>query len=249
MVEVQTIPKKIYMGFDASGDRGIGFTNDSNRYFTIAAVTCSNFKEAEKIANWLEQRWPGKKDKHPHRPWREILQKLKSADLRYYVLLVDKEIFSGKIDKSNYNKIRFSEAEFDEESGTSNYTAINDGYAKHGWLVIKELILQGYKGPTKIWWDSDLKGYGWELSKKKVKDRAENWLGPCDLQDSEWSQPLVRIADIVANFSHWQLKEQMLTDDELEVIILLRPNVRKMWLNLSVSFAMHMEKGGEFKAW
>ncbi|MDP2667041.1 MAG: hypothetical protein Q8P05_06090 [Candidatus Diapherotrites archaeon] len=234
--------KEIYAGFDASGNREIEYDNYSNRYLALVTITTRDFKAAEKICDWLETSWPGKKGVNLHSSWEEIVDRLAKTDFQFFILYVDKEIFRGKIDKKNYDRIPFWRITF-KDDGTSAYTTMNDIYAKHEWLVVEVLKIQGFKGETVMRWDKDLKGYGWETSKQKVREHAENWLGSCDLQDGDWDYPLIRIADIVANFTHWQLKENIKEKGEPAVINRLRKNVRKMELSVTEDFTMVCEDG------
>ena len=63
IMPASTQPEKIYLGFDVSGDRNVEYTHEWFRYLTLVAVNCSDLKDAERIADWLEQNWPGKNRK------------------------------------------------------------------------------------------------------------------------------------------------------------------------------------------
>ena len=114
-------------------------------------------------------------------------------------------------------------------------------YAKHGWLVFEDLRIKGLKGPTEARWDRELKGYGWETAMLKAKEHAENHIGPCDIQEAGNEYPLVRIADIIANFTRWHLVDGLIENGEPAVLNRLRSKTAKMWLEVSEDFRMSCE--------
>lgn len=240
------MPKKIYLGIDSSSKkRGFEIGKDSENYFTIAGVTCTDITIAEQAVSRLDSKWRGRKGKNLHSSWREVIGILADYQLRYYVLLFDKKSTSLHFQKN------FRKAQFPESVKGDGYNAIYDQYAKHGWLIVDIWRKFGFKGNSEIRVDKDLKGKGWELYKKKVKDHAENCFGKgsCDIQDTGDEYPLVRIADIIANFSHWHLSKGLFFQGVPEIIYVLKPLMATMNLSIGPNFTMKSEWEEYFSPW
>lgn len=196
------MPKKIFIGIDASGDKGFKML----KWFSLVAVTCSDLNQAEKAVKEIDVQWPAikgkkRKGKNLHKFWLNVIKILKNYDLRYYLLLDSPNINKHPIVVENYKTVNFTQHSL-------KYGLIHDRYAKHGWLVIDTLRFFGYKGPSEIKIDKDLDGIAWNEYKSQLKTHAENHLGHCDIADSNDNYPLIRIADIIANFSYNQIKKQ-----------------------------------------
>lgn len=238
--------EQIYLGIDAGFKRkGFEVGSGAENYFTIAGVTCTNMSLAEEAVKRLDERWPGKKGKNLHGVWKEVIKILTDYQLRYYVLLFDKKSSSIWFQK-NFRTIQFPESTKDD-----GYNAIYDQYAKHGWLIVDIWRLFGYKGNSEIRVDRDLQGKAWDLYKKKVKDHAENCFGKgsCDIQDAGDEYPLIRIADIIANFSHWHLKDKQFMQNMPEIVYVLEPLMLTMELSPEPNFRMEAKGQKYFLPW
>lgn len=240
------MPEKLHIGIDAGfKERGFTVGDEFKNYFTLVAVTCSDINKAQKAANQLEEQWPNKKGKNLHSEWKRVIDILLDYPLKYYVLLFDKKVSSLRFQRN------FRNLKFPESTPKDGYNAIYDTYAKHGWLVIDVLRIFKYQGPTEIRVDKDLEGLAWKLYKKKVRDHANNCLGKglCDIADAGDEYPLIKIADIIANFSHWQLRDKIFNNNKPEVLNILGPQTLIMTLCPEPDFEMIVSGPDYFTPW
>lgn len=237
---------KIFLGIDAGfKERGFQVGEEFKNYFTIAGVTCTDFENAKQAVARIDEKWPGKKGKNLHGVWQEVIDILTDYPFRYYMLLFDKKI------SSLWFQQNFRQIQFPESKPGDGYNAIYDQYAKHGWLVLDIWRLFGYRGQSEIRVDRELQGKAWDLYKKKVKDHAENCFGKgsCDMQDGGDEYPLIRIADIVANFAHWHLRDKKEVDGLPEIMYVLEPLTLTMLLTPEPDFRMEAKGPVYFQPW
>ena len=214
----------IYFGIDASGDKGFAINFKSTNYFTLTAVSCSNFRAATNLVKKLDSRWPGLKGKDLHPYWEEVLELLNKYDLRYYLLTYNKRQIN-QIVANKYKQLRF-------QGMARRYTLSYKRHAQHGWLAIQTLINFKYQGSTEIRVCRDLSGSAWKTYKKEVKNHAEKHLkAPCDIQDETDEYPLIRIADIVSNFAFHQIEKNFKVY-ELDVVKKFLPRIAIMKFDL-----------------
>ncbi len=232
------MPNRLFVGFD--GSKGIGFNPETYPYFVLVAVTCSDKKEAKQAAHSIDKHG---KERQLYGKWKRIVSDLIDYDLRYYVLLFDKRGTSLWFRKNSHS-IRFHGGSIE-----NRYSAIFDKYAKHGWLIPQIWINWHGKFPSEVRFHPDLSGPAWRLCLQKVKEHAENHVGPCDIDVAGDEYPLIRIAHIIAGFAHKQLMNKSLVDNEPAVIWILKPRCIVTKLITEPDFTMHTEPNEFFTPW
>ncbi len=213
-------PEKIYIGIDASGSRGFQMVSGSE-FFTIAAVTTTNIDYAMNATNEIEQKWGNKKGKNLHGEWEAVVDIINKYPFRYYLFFLNRTSINPEFSKY-FRVLKFEQ---------SSYSPIVKKYSMHGWLIVDILKNSGYRGNLEIRVDKDLNGTDWDQYLKEVKGYADT-IGNCDLTRSDDTYPLIRIADIVANFTYWHMKRKIMSGDDYAISKKLGRNTIYMVLKL-----------------
>ena len=236
------MPDKMFVGIDSSGEKGF----DPNHFgcFVLTAVTSTDKNEAEKAVKDIEDNVPNGAEKYIYDSWKKIAEILANYDFRYYVLLTDKNDVHPWFRK-NYCFVSFPEA-----TKKNKYTAIFDQFAKHGWLIPEVWKKGNGKFSSEIRVGREMSGPAWELFKKKVKDHAQNHIGPCDIKDAkEEEYPLVRIAHLISNISYCQIRDGKLINNTPEILWILSPITLIFHLKTIPNFEMVSIPNPLFSPW
>jgi len=232
------MPERMFVGFD--GSKGIGFDPNHYSHFVLVGVSCSNADEAKRASHSIDAH--GKK-KEVYSKWKLVVNDLIDYDLRYYVLLFDKNTTSLWFRK-NFSSLRFPEG-----TNKNKYTAIFDKYAKHGWLIPQIWINWHGKFPSEFRFHPDLSGPAWDLVQKKVWAHANTHVGPCDMDVAGDNYPLIRIADTIADIIHKQIMDNILVEGEPAIVFALKPRLLVTKLITEPDFSMYTDYNPVFTPW